>query len=36
MRDRFTVADLLFFADLWDDAFVESILGRARLVGGGL
>lgn len=36
MRDRFTVADLLFFAGLWDGAFVEQILDRARRVGGGL
>jgi glycerol-1-phosphate dehydrogenase [NAD(P)+] len=36
MRDRFTVADLLFFADRWDGAFVERILDRARSVGGGL
>jgi glycerol-1-phosphate dehydrogenase [NAD(P)+] len=36
MRDRFTVADLLFFAGLWDGAFVEQILDRARRAGGGL
>ena len=36
MRDRFTVADLLFIAGIWDDAFVERILDRARLAGGGL
>ena len=36
MRDRFTLADLLFFADLWDDAFVERVLERARSAGGGL
>lgn len=36
MRNRFTLADLLFFADLWDDAFVERILERARSAGGGL
>jgi glycerol-1-phosphate dehydrogenase [NAD(P)+] len=36
MRNRFTVADLLFFLGWWDDAFVESLLGRARSVGGGL
>ena len=36
MRDRFTVADLLFFAGRWDDAFVERILNRARSAGGGL
>ena len=36
MRNRFTLADLLFFADLWDDSFVERILERARSAGGGL
>jgi glycerol-1-phosphate dehydrogenase [NAD(P)+] len=36
MRDRFTVADLLFFAGRWDDAFVERILNRVRSAGGGL
>ena len=36
MRDRFTVADLLFFAGQWDDAFVERILNRAGSAGGGL
>ena len=36
MRDRFTVADLLSFAGLWDDGFVEGILDRARTAGGGL
>ena len=36
MRDRFTVADLLFFAGRWDDAFVERVLDRACLAGGGL
>jgi glycerol-1-phosphate dehydrogenase [NAD(P)+] len=36
MRDRFTAADLLFFAGRWDGAFVERILNRARLAGGGL
>jgi glycerol-1-phosphate dehydrogenase [NAD(P)+] len=36
MRNRFTLADLLFFADLWDDAFVERILERAQSAGGGL
>lgn len=36
MRDRFTMADLLFFAGWWDDAFVERILNRARSVEGGL
>ena len=36
MRDRFTLADLLFFAGRWDDAFIERILDRARSAGGGL
>ena len=36
MRNRFTVADLLFFLGRWDDAFVEKLLERARSAGGGL
>jgi glycerol-1-phosphate dehydrogenase [NAD(P)+] len=36
MRDRFTVADLLFFVGTWDDSFVERVLERARSAGGGL
>jgi glycerol-1-phosphate dehydrogenase [NAD(P)+] len=36
MRDRFTLADLLFFFGWWDDEFVERLLDRARSVGGGL
>jgi glycerol-1-phosphate dehydrogenase [NAD(P)+] len=36
MRNRFTIADLLFFLGLWDDVFVERLLDRARSVGGGL
>ncbi len=36
MRNRFTIADLLFFLGWWDDAFVERLLDRARSVGGGL
>jgi glycerol-1-phosphate dehydrogenase [NAD(P)+] len=36
MRDRFTLADLLFFAGQWDDAFIERILDRASSAGGGL
>ena len=36
MRNRFTVADLLFFLGRWDDAFVEKLLERARFAGGGL
>lgn len=36
MRDRFTLADLLFFSGTWDDGFVERVLDRARSAGGGL
>ena len=36
MRNRFTIADLLFFLGWWDDAFVERLLERARSAGGGL
>jgi glycerol-1-phosphate dehydrogenase [NAD(P)+] len=36
MRNRFTLADLLFFLGWWDDAFVERLLERARSAGGGL
>jgi glycerol-1-phosphate dehydrogenase [NAD(P)+] len=36
MRNRFTLADLLFFAGWWDDTFVERVLERARSAGGGL
>jgi glycerol-1-phosphate dehydrogenase [NAD(P)+] len=36
MRNRFTLADLLYFAGWWDDFFVERILERARSAGGGL
>jgi glycerol-1-phosphate dehydrogenase [NAD(P)+] len=36
MRDRFTLADLLFYFGWWDDEFVERLLDRARSVGGGL
>jgi glycerol-1-phosphate dehydrogenase [NAD(P)+] len=36
MRNRFTLADLLFFAGWWDASFVERILERARSAGGGL
>ena len=36
MRNRFTLADLLFFASRWDDAFVERALERALEAGGGL
>lgn len=36
MRDRFTMVDLLFFVGWWNDAFVERLLDRTRVVGGGL
>ncbi len=36
MRNRFTLADMLFFAGWWDDAFVGRMLERARSAGGGL
>jgi hypothetical protein len=36
MRNRFTLADLLFYAGWWDGAFVERLLDRARSAGGGL
>ncbi len=36
MRDRFTLADLLFFFGWWDDEFVKRLFERARSVGGGL
>jgi glycerol-1-phosphate dehydrogenase [NAD(P)+] len=36
MRNRFTLADLLFYAGMWDDASVERLLQRARSAGGGL
>jgi glycerol-1-phosphate dehydrogenase [NAD(P)+] len=36
MRDRFTLADLLFFFGWWDGEFVERLFDRARSVGGGL
>jgi glycerol-1-phosphate dehydrogenase [NAD(P)+] len=36
MRNRFTLADMLFFVGWWDDAFLERMLERARSAGGGL
>jgi glycerol-1-phosphate dehydrogenase [NAD(P)+] len=36
MRNRFTLADVLFYAAQWDDAFVERLLERAPSFGGGL
>jgi glycerol-1-phosphate dehydrogenase [NAD(P)+] len=36
MRNRFTLADLLFFLGWWDDAFVGRLFERSASVGGGL
>jgi glycerol-1-phosphate dehydrogenase [NAD(P)+] len=36
MRNRFTLADLLFFLGWWNDAFIDRVLEGARAVGGGL
>jgi glycerol-1-phosphate dehydrogenase [NAD(P)+] len=36
MRNRFTLADLLFFIGWWDDGFVEKLFDHARSAGGGL
>ena len=36
MRNRFTLADLLFFIGWWDDGFVQKLFDRARSSGGGL
>ena len=36
MRNRCTLADLLFFLGWWNAGFVERVLDRARAAGGGL
>ncbi len=36
MRNRFTIADLLFFLGWWNSDFIERVLRRAQSVGGGL
>jgi glycerol-1-phosphate dehydrogenase [NAD(P)+] len=36
MRDRFTVADLATFGNLWDEAAVDAALAEAAALGGGL
>jgi glycerol-1-phosphate dehydrogenase [NAD(P)+] len=36
MRNRFTLADLIFFLGWWEDAFVERLFERAHSAGGGL
>lgn len=33
MRDRFTVADLRFFAGAWEDATVDDLLARSGILG---
>ena len=33
MRDRFTVADLRFFAGAWEDATVDVLLARSNILG---
>ena len=35
MRNRFTLADLLFFFGWWDGEFVEGLFDRAHSVGEG-
>ena len=35
MRNRLTLADLLFFIGWWDDGFVARLFDRARSAGGG-
>ncbi|MEX1172215.1 MAG: iron-containing alcohol dehydrogenase [Chloroflexota bacterium] len=34
MRDRFTVADLRFFAGMWEDDDVDALLERSGILGG--
>jgi glycerol-1-phosphate dehydrogenase [NAD(P)+] len=36
MRNRFTIADFLFFLGWWNTDFIERLLRRALSVGGGL
>jgi len=36
MRNRFTIADFLFFLGWWNTDFIERLLRRAQSVGGGL
>jgi glycerol-1-phosphate dehydrogenase [NAD(P)+] len=36
MRNRFTLADLLFSLGRWNTAFVERLLEASRVAGGGL
>ena len=35
-RSRFTLVDLLFFAGIWNDVFIEHILTRLERLGAGL
>ena len=36
MRNRFSIIDLLHFAGVWNDAFVQKILARAEALDAGL
>ena len=36
MRNRFTLADLLYYVGWWDEALIKRLLDRARSAGGGL
>ncbi|MBI3682093.1 MAG: iron-containing alcohol dehydrogenase [Acidobacteria bacterium] len=36
MRNRFTLADFLFFTGRWTDGLLDGWLARAREIGGGL
>ena len=36
MRNRFSVIDLLYFAGIWNDDFVQMIIGRAEGMDAGL
>ena len=36
MRNRFTLADLLFYIGWWDEALIKRLLDRASSAGGGL
>lgn len=36
MRDRFTVVDLAYLAGMWNESFIDRILGEAADVGAGL
>ena len=36
MRNRFSVIDLLYFAGIWNDDFVQMIIDRAESMDAGL